>query len=214
MGRHSREEAAKTRENILRVAERVFATNGFDGAALSAIAEQAAVSKSLIHHHFESKERLWDEVRLQGFARYVAEQIDTLANDNDGYTFIRKSCAAYFRYLEKNPAVLRMMQWSQAERGRSFTGERDAQTAAALEQLVNEGARRVSALQLQGELRDDLDPRLLIACFLGLVRQWFVIREDYFATAKNAPGLDDEYLHTVITVFWDGIRPRPRKPGE
>lgn len=51
-----------TKQAILNAAEVVFAAFGFEGAPMSAIAKGAKVGQPLIHYHFKSKEKLFDEV--------------------------------------------------------------------------------------------------------------------------------------------------------
>ena len=60
-----------TRASILEAAEEVFLEKGYSAAALSAIARRAGVTKSLLHHHFGSKEGLWHEVKLRRFSHYA-----------------------------------------------------------------------------------------------------------------------------------------------
>ncbi len=45
---------------IIGAAEIEFAETGFDGAGMTAIAKRAGVSKSLLHYHFGSKEKLYE----------------------------------------------------------------------------------------------------------------------------------------------------------
>ena len=47
---------------------------GFADAAVSGIADAAGVTKSLIHHHFGSREALWGEVEQHRFAEYAEVQ--------------------------------------------------------------------------------------------------------------------------------------------
>lgn len=54
--------AERTRAAILDAAETVFAEAGFAGASVRAIAQRAGVNQPLIHYHFESKDRLYEEV--------------------------------------------------------------------------------------------------------------------------------------------------------
>lgn len=48
-----------TRADILESARRVFAANGYDRATVRAIAGEAGVDPSLIHHYFGTKDRLF-----------------------------------------------------------------------------------------------------------------------------------------------------------
>jgi TetR/AcrR family transcriptional regulator len=47
------------REHALRVALRVFARDGFEGASVRQISREVGVSHTLLHHYFGSKTELW-----------------------------------------------------------------------------------------------------------------------------------------------------------
>lgn len=46
--------------DIYRASEELFATKGYDGVSISDIASLAGTSKSLIYHHFENKQQLYE----------------------------------------------------------------------------------------------------------------------------------------------------------
>ncbi len=48
-----------TRGDIIEAASRVFATKGYDGASLRAIAREAGVDPALVHHYFAGKASLF-----------------------------------------------------------------------------------------------------------------------------------------------------------
>lgn len=52
-----------TKDTILEAALTTFIEKGFAGASISQIAKLAQVNQSLIYHHFESKEDLWNCVK-------------------------------------------------------------------------------------------------------------------------------------------------------
>ncbi len=52
---------------ILRAASRIFGERGFDGASVQNVADEAGVSKSLIHYHFHTKEKLLLEAQKATF---------------------------------------------------------------------------------------------------------------------------------------------------
>ena len=63
-----------TRRQILAAALDLFVENGFADVSMRQIAEKSGVTKSLIHHHFGSKEALWEATKEQALAQYAAEQ--------------------------------------------------------------------------------------------------------------------------------------------
>lgn len=62
------ERRARTRETLLRWAMAGFASNGYDGASLDAIAASAGLSKGAIYAHFETKLDLYLAVLADAFA--------------------------------------------------------------------------------------------------------------------------------------------------
>jgi AcrR family transcriptional regulator len=54
--------SAHTKERILRVAERLFAEHGYDGASVRRIAAAAGVQLALLSYHFQSKQGLYRAV--------------------------------------------------------------------------------------------------------------------------------------------------------
>jgi TetR/AcrR family transcriptional regulator len=61
----SRSRSLDTRNKVLEVAEREFATYGYSGAHLQAIAEQVGVQKTALYYYFPSKAGLYNAVLHQ-----------------------------------------------------------------------------------------------------------------------------------------------------
>lgn len=88
-------------EQLLDLAERLFAERGFHGASMDELARRAGVSKPVIYDHFGSKEQLFamcvrrtGEVLADRVARAVRE-------DSDPRARLRAGSIAYFRFLEE-----------------------------------------------------------------------------------------------------------------
>jgi TetR/AcrR family transcriptional regulator len=64
----------QTRERILEAAMRCSSSKGFAAVSMREIAARSGVTKSLIHHHFGSKEALWELVKEQAIAAYAERQ--------------------------------------------------------------------------------------------------------------------------------------------
>lgn len=54
-----------TKERILAAAEKVFHANGFKGTRTTLIAEQAGISRTMLHYYYSTKEELFQEVMRQ-----------------------------------------------------------------------------------------------------------------------------------------------------
>lgn len=61
-----------TKEKILQAAEKVFHTYGFKGARTSLIAEEAGISRTMLHYYFSTKEQLFQEVLTQTLGTVIS----------------------------------------------------------------------------------------------------------------------------------------------
>ncbi len=72
---------ADTRGAIVAAAQRVFGAKGYDGASLRAIAREAAVDPSLVHHYFDGKASLFVAAMALPFdPRHIQEQTSSAAS--------------------------------------------------------------------------------------------------------------------------------------
>src|SRR5260370_21352931 len=71
--------AQKTRELLLRSAEKIFVRDGYEGAELGEIAALAGRTKGAIYDHFKSKEDIFLALREQRTTHYRAKMEKMLA---------------------------------------------------------------------------------------------------------------------------------------
>jgi TetR/AcrR family transcriptional regulator len=195
---------AATRAAILAAAEEVILARGFARASTSAIAAKAGVTKSLLHHHFGSKEGLWREVKRRRFAAYADEQMRLLDDAGPAPELLRESIAFYFRFLRDNPQFVRILAWIYLERLDDAGDDLSAE-------LTDRGVASLQAAQEAGLLRRDLDPRLLLFAFIGGVQHWFQNREFYrqrMGAELDDDALDEAFLATFQKIFMEGVLPR------
>lgn len=187
-----------TRQLILAAAERVFLAKGFAGAALGEVADAAGVTKSLIQYHFESKEGLWTAVCarrsqafLQALGRFTRAEAPTLAQ-------VRQDLDAYFRYLQSNPEVTRLLLWSDLDR---------ASVAPGVDFMALQAAYFARA-QTAGVMRADVPSEFLAMQLAGLVEFWFQARHRLTAASQATPAaltaLDERYAALVPSLFLEG----------
>jgi len=189
----------RTRQRILDAAFAKFVEKGFADVAMREIAEQSGVTKSLIHHHFGSKESLWDAVKDRAFGRYADQQMAELEKaENPDAALLERSVINYFQFLKDNPQVVRLLAWTHLE-GDESCGEMDAE-------LVRLGAHRIRQGQQNGLFRDDLNPTHVVTTFVMTCLQWFEARSHH----AQWPGIgsDDEFLDDFLKIFMRGLAPQ------
>ncbi|MCC5861232.1 MAG: TetR/AcrR family transcriptional regulator [Gammaproteobacteria bacterium] len=187
-----------TRARILDAALALFVEHGVTGVSLREIAETSGVTKSLIHHHFGSKEALWTAVKAHAFSRYAEEQMAELeARQVPDTSLLQTSVLRYFRFLQQRPEVVRLLAWIHLEADEGCS-EMDAE-------LVRLGAERIRQAQQAGLLRDDVNPTHVVTLFVHACSQWFTAKAHH----SGWPGIGDDqaYLDDFLRIFMAGLAP-------
>ena len=194
-----------TRNRILDAAFSRFVEQGFADVSMREIAAESEVTKSLIHHHFGTKQALWEAVKERALGRYAEEQMAELESaENPGADLLKRGVVNYFRFLRDNPQVVRLLAWTHIE-GDESCGEMDAE-------LVRLGAHRIRQGQENGVFRDDVNPTHVVTIFVHTCLQWFEARAHH----DQWPGIgsDDEFLEDFLKVFMRGLSPQaPSQPA-
>src|SRR2546421_6811453 len=98
------ESQARTRDELLAAAARVFKRRGYERASVAEIVEQAGYSHGAVYSNFEGKEDLF----LAVYERWVAERVaDIEATWSQGGTLAERARAVaddWMRWLESDPA--------------------------------------------------------------------------------------------------------------
>ena len=149
---------------ILDAAVRLFSENGYDGVSMRQIAEEAAVSKANIYHHFASKEALYLAI-LQGSAQHLSEIVEALAEGKGDFEErLRKFANAHLEHLFANETTLRLMIRE------AFSGD-EKKSRLVAEQVIGGIFNRIVSIfqagQKSGLLRADLDPGLCATLLMG-----------------------------------------------
>jgi TetR/AcrR family transcriptional regulator len=198
-----RRDPEATRLAILDAAEAIFVEKGFAAASMSDVATRAAVTKSLIHHHFGSKEELWLEVKRRTVEEYVKAQRAIMASPAADHSSLTESLRVYFRFLARNPNFVRLSTWMNLE---------DPKLAApANPDLLHRGVERLRQAQARGAFRRDVDAWHIMLAFFALSTYWFQARHahghDEYAD-RDPAAADEKFLDDTIKILLEGVIPR------
>jgi len=87
------------RDRALRVALRVFARDGFEGASVRQISREVGVSHTLLHHYFGSKTQLWKACIDHSFGAIGAELLPRVGRLSGEGSILRQVRALVVHYV-------------------------------------------------------------------------------------------------------------------
>jgi AcrR family transcriptional regulator len=88
---------ARTRDELIAAAERLFTRNGFHATSVDAVADAAGYTKGAVYSNFESKEDLFFAVYERRVDRRVAEMEQTLTSGETPYAGMERLIAGLER---------------------------------------------------------------------------------------------------------------------
>jgi AcrR family transcriptional regulator len=106
---HGRVPAAVRAEQLLDVAERLFAECGYGSTSIERIARDAGVTRPVIYEHFGSKDGIYLACLRRARAQLDALLAASVGETADSRERIERGADAYFRFVESDPARWRVL---------------------------------------------------------------------------------------------------------
>jgi AcrR family transcriptional regulator len=183
---------ATRREELTRIAARLFAEKGYQGTSLADLADELGVQKPSLYHHIASKEDLlWDVARegARAFHAALDEVPDGRATDRIRLA-LRAHLAVVAAQLDVATVFIREWRYLSGERRELFVAER-RRYEERVRDLFHDGVEG-------SELRTDLDVATAALLFVSAAN---------WAYTWLRPGVDTEALaDRVFAVLLDGMR--------
>lgn len=163
--------ATDTARDLLRVARRLFASHGYDGASVRAITSAAHANLGAITYHFGSKQELYNRVVAECAEPLADAVISALELDGDVMERVAHVVRAYFEHIFADEDTGRVLLQA------NVIGKNTPETAlAAIRRIHGALLGLVLEGQREGLIREG-DPRLLglsivsVPLHLALVRR-------------------------------------------
>ncbi len=185
------------RDELLRIAARLFAERGFRNTTVRDIADAAGILSGSLYHHFDSKESMVDEI-LQTFQQELfASYDDVLASDLPARQKIEAAVRLSFEAIDEHHHEVAIFQndadWLSGLGERfGYLAERNAQSRQVWLSLLNEGVS-------SGALKPDVDVELAYRFIRDTV--WVAVRWYRPGGGLSAEAVADQYL----SILLDGI---------
>jgi AcrR family transcriptional regulator len=185
-----------TQDKIITAAQKFFVKKGFAGTSINDIANDAKINKSLIYHHFGSKENLWKEVKLKLFGQYSQTEAIEFPNPLTLRIFLEKLITHRFKFYANNPQLVQMIHWQSIE---SF----DESNNKAKLQTTYPWIAKIKTLQDQGEIRSDLQPDYVMLFIAHAASAPFIVP----SLLLNTKDAQQQYFNMVVDCLYRGLTP-------
>jgi AcrR family transcriptional regulator len=156
VGSSATRDADRTRTEILDVATREFADNGFAGARVDEIAAKTRTTKRMLYYYFGSKEQLYVEVLERAYAgiRALEQQMDV--EHLDPLDAIRQLAELTFDHHESHPDFIRLVSIENIHRAEYLA--RSSTLPGLANPALDVLARIIERGRAAAVFRSDVDP--------------------------------------------------------
>lgn len=152
-----------TEEQILKAAKEVFHDEGFSGARMQKIADEAGINKSMLHYYFRSKDKLFQKVFQDSLRQFLPEILKVLNSERDLASKVEKLVATYYDMFREQPHLPRFVIHEMNQHPRRF---REFINTAGLE-IPHRFIKQIKGEIRAGKIKN-IDPRDFIINTIGL----------------------------------------------
>lgn len=96
---------SETENKILDAAKKVFIQNGFAGAKMQQIADEAGINKALLHYYFRSKDKLFDIIFESELENFFTQFSNSMTTHGSFEKTLKPSMATAVKYFSENPVI-------------------------------------------------------------------------------------------------------------
>jgi TetR/AcrR family transcriptional regulator len=227
-GRPAASSNVDQRARLLDAAIAQFAARGIAATSLRSIAQAGGVTPALLHYYFSSKDSLVETMLSERIAPFVAVSVaPLLAPLPSPRATLKNFIETHMRNLAANPWMPRLMVREVLSEGGTLRTHMQAQFSTVISPKT---FMLIVAAQRRGEIRDDLDARLIGISLISLAvfpfaaaPVWHAVAETMVqgapqfeahvrhlrtaAAANPAPSWDELINHT-LTLF-DSLLEKP-----
>ena len=157
------------REQIMRVAEKLFTSKRLHEITLDDIVREACVGKGTVYTYFKDKDDLFFQVATGGFEELCELLVRRVAEDAPFRQQLLQACTAITTFFRGRRQLFRMIQTEDARMSLCH-GHLQARWAEKRRQLVQSLGKILRKGQSDGLVRHDMPDETLASFLLGLLR--------------------------------------------
>ncbi|MBA3827397.1 MAG: TetR/AcrR family transcriptional regulator [Taibaiella sp.] len=178
-------------QQIISTAEKLFASNGFDGTSVRDIATEAGVNLAMISYYFGSKEKLMQAVFAMR-TEHMRLRFQTLLENKDlaplqkVYLLVDDYIDKILEQQEFHKIMMREQMINKNSAIALMICETKKRNMELIKKLINEG-------QKAGQFKKNIDVMLLMTTLIGTTSQLVTTQHFYREVSNHQDMPDDEF---------------------
>jgi len=189
--------ANEKKQQILKIAEKLFAEKGFDGASIRTIAKEAKINIAMISYYFGSKEKLLEEILYYRISDFKIKMETVISRDTDFLQKIDEIVALILKRIHENRRIYKIINFEYSNGNRCVDFEsyfnQKKENYIVFEKFVKEG-------QQKEIFSKNINIQLIIPTIIGTYFH-FYYNKRFFQSINNLKDecSIDNYVHTILT---------------
>jgi len=209
-----RKKSLQNRQRLLKVAQALFAQNGYRGVSVDEIVGLAKMNKRMVYHYFGNKENLYREALVEAYQRLEDLELRIYEKNASPEEILRRVLKSYFRFLADNPDFVRLLLWENLNEGRAI--EKQAHVLSKnpaltrLKEVIEDGIEA-------GTFRECLMVDHLLIHLIGLCFIYFSNRYTLSQALEIDLGsrkVQEQAMEAAFELVLHGIEARPGKAAK
>ncbi|WP_042491990.1 TetR/AcrR family transcriptional regulator [Aequorivita sublithincola] len=182
---------------ILEVAEKLFAENGFDGTSVRQISKEADVNVAMISYYFGSKEKMLEALLDYRLADFKIQIESILSKETKYLEKIDEIVALVVMRVHKNRRTHKIVNFEYSKDSRNISFEnylkQKNENFKVIEAFVKKG-------QSEGVFSKELNIPLIVPTILGTYFHFYYNKKFYMALHSLPDDVSlDEFVHKTLT---------------
>jgi AcrR family transcriptional regulator len=185
-------ESAERRDQILDVAEKLFADNGFAETSMRAIAQAANVNVATLYYHCGSKEQLFSAIYSRVVDQIAALVGDALSSGGEFDEIVARVLDQVVEFFLENPSIPRLLHGTTPSEVKGGADLRRKTYRPLFEMVAAQMNRRAE----RGEIRK-VDPALFLDAASGVI---FHLTLDHQHSKTNGKSKSEVDPHDLASI--------------
>lgn len=182
---------------ILEVAEKLFAENGFDGTSVRQISKAAEVNVAMISYYFGSKEKMLDALMNYRMADFKIQLESILSTEKSSTEKVEEIVAFVVARIHKNRRTHKIVNFEFSKDSRNINIEKyleqKDENYRVIEVFVKNG-------QKEGVFSKEVNIPLIVPTIMGTYFHFYYNKRFYTSLHNLTDEISlDEFVHTTLT---------------